>query len=86
MPAFKRASPSATNDLGPRKSGPAEAMMKTENVLYRSNAVPASGTPDVGPCAVCEHELLAHDAIGRRFCQATQANALDRRCMCPGQN
>lgn len=33
-------------------------------------------------CAVCEHELADHDAIGRRFCEATQAQALTRGCIC----
>ena len=33
-------------------------------------------------CAVCEHELSEHDAISLRFCHATQAQALSRRCMC----
>jgi hypothetical protein len=33
-------------------------------------------------CAVCDHNLSGHDAIGQRFCQATQANALARNCVC----
>ena len=36
-------------------------------------------------CAVCDHELGAHDAISRRYCQATQAHALSRRCICPSE-
>ena len=34
-------------------------------------------------CAVCGHELRAHDAISQRYCQATQAHALTRTCICP---
>lgn len=39
---------------------------------------------DVGSarCAVCEHEIEVHDAIGRRYCEATQAQALGRNCIC----
>lgn len=39
---------------------------------------------DVGSarCAVCVHELDAHDPIGRRYCEATQAQALGRSCIC----
>jgi len=33
-------------------------------------------------CAVCEHPLADHDSIGNRFCQATQARALSRGCIC----
>jgi hypothetical protein len=34
-------------------------------------------------CAVCDHDLADHDAIGLRYCQATQAQALARKCICP---
>ncbi len=34
-------------------------------------------------CAVCAHELADHDPISHRFCQATQAQALSRGCLCP---
>jgi hypothetical protein len=33
-------------------------------------------------CDVCAHDLDAHDAIGRRFCQATLDGALTRGCAC----
>jgi hypothetical protein len=33
-------------------------------------------------CTVCEHPADAHDAIGRRFCEATQSKALSRGCIC----
>ena len=33
-------------------------------------------------CGVCQHDLCAHDAIGIRFCEATQAQALSRNCIC----
>ena len=48
---------------------------------------PAQTTTDSEPrsrCSVCDHELTAHDAIGLRFCHATQANALSRHCICRG--
>jgi hypothetical protein len=34
-------------------------------------------------CAVCDHDLADHDSISRRYCQATQACALTRGCICP---
>ena len=36
-----------------------------------------------GACAVCPHELAAHDRISLRFCHATQASAMTRGCVCP---
>lgn len=36
-------------------------------------------------CAVCEHDPTDHDAIALRYCQATQAQALPRRCICRAQ-
>ena len=47
-----------------------------------------AGAPDrtvleAGACAVCPHALAAHDAISLRFCQATQAAAATRGCVCP---
>ncbi len=33
-------------------------------------------------CSVCEHTLSSHDTIGHRFCQATEAHALSRNCIC----
>lgn len=39
----------------------------------------AEGVPR---CAVCEHLLAEHDPIGLRYCQATQAQALPRNCIC----
>lgn len=33
-------------------------------------------------CAVCEHDTADHDVIGTRFCEATQAHALTRGCIC----
>jgi hypothetical protein len=34
-------------------------------------------------CAVCDHDMDAHDAIGRRYCEATtHAQALGRNCIC----
>lgn len=37
---------------------------------------------DAPRCAVCEHLLAEHDPIGLRYCQATQAQALPRNCIC----
>ncbi|HZC53924.1 MAG TPA: RGCVC family protein [Mycobacterium sp.] len=36
-------------------------------------------------CAVCEHRLRTHDAVGLRYCHATQAQALPRNCICRDQ-
>ena len=42
-----------------------------------------SGEVDDRPrCAMCAHRLADHDAIGLRYCQATQAQALARNCIC----
>jgi hypothetical protein len=35
-------------------------------------------------CSVCEHPAAAHDTISRRYCQATESQAVTRRCICPG--
>jgi hypothetical protein len=42
---------------------------------------PAVGRPEA--CAACPHALAAHDRISLRFCQATQASAATRGCVCP---
>jgi hypothetical protein len=41
--------------------------------------------PDAIPigCDACGHPLASHDAISLRYCQATQAQALTRNCICP---
>jgi hypothetical protein len=33
-------------------------------------------------CDVCGHPMSAHDRISSRFCDATQAGALSRGCIC----
>lgn len=35
----------------------------------------ATSTDRGQPCAVCQHNLTAHDAISHRYCQATHAHA-----------
>jgi hypothetical protein len=46
-------------------------------------AAGAAPSPAAEPgCAACPHPMDAHDAVGRRFCQATVASALDRGCVC----
>lgn len=51
--------------------------------LPLSRARDASGESIVRPrCAVCDHQLADHDPIGLRYCQATQAHALPRGCIC----
>ena len=37
---------------------------------------------DLLGCSVCSHPLADHDAIGLRYCRATQAHALPRHCIC----
>jgi hypothetical protein len=36
-----------------------------------------------GSCIVCPHAPADHDRISLRFCQATQAAAMSRGCVCP---
>lgn len=36
----------------------------------------------VETCDVCAHPEAAHDAIARRYCDATVANAMSRGCIC----
>ena len=46
---------------------------------------PAAAATDLAQaerCIVCEHALADHDAISNRYCQATQAHALSRDCIC----
>jgi hypothetical protein len=48
---------------------------------------PATGGPDTdesraAECSACGHPLRDHDEIGRRYCAASQVNALSRRCIC----
>jgi hypothetical protein len=33
-------------------------------------------------CMACDHPAAAHDAIGRRYCNATVERALTRGCIC----
>jgi hypothetical protein len=37
---------------------------------------------DEQSCTVCGHEPARHDAIARRYCEATQLRALQRGCIC----
>jgi hypothetical protein len=43
---------------------------------------PAVVLTDEPACAVCGHEAGRHDAIARRYCEATQLRALQRGCLC----
>ncbi|MDL5159682.1 RGCVC family protein [Actinomycetospora termitidis] len=33
-------------------------------------------------CAMCPHPWSEHDALGRRFCTATQVGVWSRGCIC----
>lgn len=55
--------------------------MSTSLIIPESGAVAASPVPAV-LCEMCPHELDGHDALSRRFCRATAANALTRGCIC----
>jgi len=48
----------------------------------RDTSGKVGGGEDEPRCAVCSHQLADHDAIGLRYCQATQASALPRNCIC----
>ena len=41
-----------------------------------------AGLHDNPRCSACDHDARDHDAIGQRYCEATQANALPRGCIC----
>lgn len=44
---------------------------------------PSEATPEpVDGCDVCTHAVSGHDHTATRYCDATQANALSRRCIC----
>jgi hypothetical protein len=45
-------------------------------------ATPETAALLVETCNVCDHQQTEHDPIGRRYCAATFANALTRRCIC----
>jgi hypothetical protein len=67
----------------------AEASAAADEWASRRLTLPGLGTtrldesvePDVA-CAVCAHHLADHDAIGLRYCRATQAQVLSRGCIC----
>ena len=54
-------------------------MSATTSVTDMPVATPA----EAGSCVVCPHALGEHDRISLRFCQATQAAATTRGCVCP---
>lgn len=43
---------------------------------------PRDGGTAVQVCGVCGHTRSSHDAIARRYCQASHDCALDRICVC----
>lgn len=45
----------------------------------------AGGGEEEARCVVCSHQRADHDPIGLRYCQATQAQALPRNCICRDQ-
>ena len=58
-------------------------------MIMTTTEQPTLATSDVDPahrCTICNHNLAGHDAISLRYCQATQANALSRNCVCPSTN
>jgi hypothetical protein len=55
-------------------------MTTTPTVVLTAPRTPVEGA---GSCTVCPHRLDAHDRISLRFCQATQASAATRGCVCP---
>ena len=55
-------------------------MVSTQPAVLTSPRPPVEGTD---ACAVCPHGLASHDRISLRFCQATQASATPRGCVCP---
>jgi hypothetical protein len=55
-------------------------MVTTPSVTLTS---PRPSVGEAGACTVCPHPLDGHDRISLRFCQATQASATTRGCICP---
>jgi hypothetical protein len=56
--------------------------MTIGHVQSADTSIDVSVDVSSGQCAVCDHDLDAHDVIGRRYCEATQAQALARVCIC----
>ncbi|WP_407935589.1 RGCVC family protein [Jatrophihabitans cynanchi] len=71
-------SPSAIDELDPLRIHE-EAYMVTDQIRLEDTSLPVL---DKECCAVCEHETARHDAVGRRYCAATQSHALRRNCIC----
>ena len=63
--------------------------LTTAQLLQPADIEPRHDAPEYASeasaprCVVCVHELADHDPIGLRYCQATQAQALARKCICP---
>ncbi len=53
----------------------------TTTVLPVSAPSEAVAEP-VETCDVCTHPVAGHDRTATRYCDATQQNALSRRCIC----
>jgi hypothetical protein len=89
-PALKLASPSANDQSEPEHGSLRDTLMTSSLAASSTQLDPAATTSeivhDAVSCAVCRHELDAHDAISHRYCQATQAHALERSCICRSQN
>jgi uncharacterized CHY-type Zn-finger protein len=54
-------------------------LMATDQIIPKNVAEIVS---DGVLCTVCVHELAKHDHTGRRYCEATQSQALQRGCIC----
>lgn len=67
--------------LGARRAG-SRAGHEEAKMVQVEFANPSVVSPDKGGCPACDHDLERHDAIGRRFCDATLAHALQRGCIC----
>jgi hypothetical protein len=55
--------------------------MTRTDVLPETPAPPAQGAAEA--CPACGHPWRTHDVISTRYCAATTAGALTRRCICP---
>ena len=56
--------------------------MTTDIDAQSSGSDPVSRDAMVQLCGACGHTGFSHDAIARRYCQASRARALDRVCVC----
>jgi hypothetical protein len=56
--------------------------MTTQFDVHSPGFEPMDDDAAMQVCGACGHTGLSHDAIAKRFCQASRDRALDRACVC----